>query len=141
MTTNTLLYIEENNVRYFENANKKIRFNGNILYVPTETTRQFSKEIDNLVNIDGNVYTIRYNKTLKMFECDNAKTYSVDTLQVFRPSQCNFIQLTEKADKELADNKSIEYRYKGKNYIITLDENGNAHANAETKNVIAVFTN
>lgn len=140
MTTNTL-YIERDNTRYFENVNKKIRFNGNILYVPTETTRQFSKEIDNLVNIDGNVYTIRYNKILKMFECDNTKTYSVDTLQVFRPSQCNFIQLTEKADKELTDNKSIEYRYKGKNYVITLDENGNAHANAETKKVIAVFTN
>lgn len=137
----TLLYIEENNTRYFENNDKKVRFNGNILYVPTAYTRQFSKDIDNLVNVDGNVYTLKYNKTLKMFECDNLKTYSVDTLQVFRPSKCNAIQLTEKADKELVENGSLEFRYKGKNYIITLDADGNAHANAETKQVIAVFTN
>lgn len=123
------------------NENKKIRFNGNILYIPTLETRKLNKDDLNIVYVDGNKYAIVYNKTLKMFECDNSKTESVNTLQVFRPSQCNAIQLTEKADKDLVENGSIEYRYKGKNYTITLDEKGNAHANGEKKHVIAVFTN
>ena len=93
------------------------------------------------MNVDGNLYTIVYNKAQKMFVCDNSKTESVDTLKVFRPSKCSYIQLTEKADKELEETKKISYRYKGKDYVITLDENGNVKASGETKNVIAVFTN
>lgn len=136
-----LLYREVEGKRVFDNKNKKVRFNGTILYVPTETTRQLSKEVENIVNVEGNLYTIVYNKASKMFVCDNEKTESVDTLKVFRPSKCSFIQLTEKADKELEENKKIVFRYKGKNYTITLDQNGNVRACGEVKNVIAVFTN
>lgn len=138
---NTLLYKEIDGKRFFDNKSKKVRFNGTILYVPTETTRQLSKEAENVINVDGNLYTIVYNKASKMFVCDNSKTESVDTLKVFRPSKCSYIQLTEKADKELEETKKISYRYKGKDYVITLDENGNVKASGETKNVIAVFTN
>ena len=140
-TTNTLLYKEIDGKRVFDNVSKKVRFNGTILYVPTETTRQLSKDVENVINVEGNLYTIVYNKASKMFVCDNAKTESVDTLKVFRPSKCNYIQLTEKADKELEENKQIAFRYKGKNYTITLDENGNVKACGEVKKVIAVFTN
>ena len=140
-TTNTLLYKEIDNKRVFDNKSKKVRFNGTILYIPTETTRQLSKETENVINVDGNLYTIVYNKAQKMFVCDNSKTESVNTLKVFRPSKCSYIQLTEKADKELEETKKISYRYKGKDYVITLDENGNVKASGETKNVIAVFTN
>ena len=129
------------NVRVFKNLDKKVRFNGNILYIPTATTRELNKDGLNVIYVDGNKYTLTFNKVLKMFECDNTKTENVDTLQVFRPSKCDAIQLTEKADKELVEKGSLAYKYKGKNYIITLDENGNAHANGEKKHVIAVFTN
>lgn len=138
---NTLLYKEIEGKRVFDNKSKKVRFNGTILYVPTETTRQLSKETENVINVDGNLYTIVYNKASKMFVCDNSKTESVNTLKVFRPSKCSYIQLTEKADKELEETKKISYRYKGKDYVITLDENGNVKASGEAKNVIAVFTN
>ena len=137
----TLLYKEIDGKRVFDNVSKKVRFNGTILYVPTETTRQLSKDVENVINVDGNLYTIVYSKSSKMFVCDNAKTESVSTLKVFRPSKCSYIQLTEKADKELEDLKRITYRYKGKDYVITLDENGNVKASGEMKNVIAVFTN
>lgn len=140
-TNNTLLYKEIDGKRVFDNVSKKVRFNGTILYVPTETTRQLSKDVENIINVDGNLYTIVYNKASKMFVCDNSKTESVSTLKVFRPSKCSYIQLTEKADKELEDLKTITYRYKGKDYVITLDENGNVKASGEMKNVIAVFTN
>lgn len=140
-TNNTLLYREIDGKRVFDNVSKKVRFNGTILYVPTETTRQLSKDVENIINVDGNLYTIVYNKASKMFVCDNDKTESVSTLKVFRPSKCSYIQLTEKADKELEDLKRITYRYKGKDYIITLDENGNVKASGEMKKVIAVFTN
>ena len=140
-TNNTLLYKEIDGKRVFDNVSKKVRFNGTILYVPTETTRQLSKDVENVINVDGNLYTIVYNKASKMFVCDNAKTESVSSLKVFRPSKCSYIQLTEKADKELEDLKRITYRYKGKDYVITLDENGNVKASGEMKNVIAVFTN
>lgn len=137
----TLNYEIIDNVRVFKNIDKKVRFNGNILYIPTATTRELDKENYNIVFVDGNKYYITYNKTLKMFECDNSKTESVDTLQVFRPSKCEFIQLTEKADKELDEKKEISFRYKGKDYTITLDENGKVHANGIKKHIIAVFTN
>ncbi len=138
---NALLYKEIEGKRVFDNKSKKVRFNGTILYIPTDTTRQLSKETENVVNVDGNLYTIVYNKAQKMFVCDNSKTESVNTLKVFRPSKCSYIQLTEKADKELEETKKILYRYKGKDYIVTLDENGNVKASGEAKNVIAVFTN
>ena len=140
-TNTTLLYKEIDGKRVFDNVSKKVRFNGTILYVPTETTRQLSKEVENVINVEGNLYTIVYDKASKMFKCDNEKTESVNTLQVFRPSKCDFIHLTEKADKELEENKEITFRYKGKNYTITLDENGNVKAFGEVKKVIAVFTN
>lgn len=140
-TNTTLLYKEIDGKRVFDNVSKKVRFNGTILYVPTETTRQLSKDVENIINVDGNLYTIVYNKASKMFVCDNSKTESVSTLKVFRPSKCSYIQLTEKADKELEELKRITYRYKGKDYVITLDENGNVKASGEMKNVIAVFTN
>lgn len=141
MENNNTLYKEIEGKRVFDNKSKKVRFNGTILYIPTETTRQLSKDTENVINVDGNLYTIVYSKAQKMFVCDNSKTESVDTLKVFRPSKCSYIQLTEKADKELEETKKISYRYKGKDYVITLDENGNVKASGETKNVIAVFTN
>lgn len=136
------LYTIIDGKRFFENADKKVRFSSNcILYVPTLYTRELSKEMPNNVVIDGNVYEVVYDKAKKRFEVDNSKTYSVETLKVFRPSKCKDIQLTEKADKELEENKSIEFRYKGKDYIITLDENGNVTASANVVDVIAVLTN
>ena len=60
MENNNTLYKEIDGKRVFDNVSKKVRFNGTILYVPTETTRQLSKDVENVVNVEGNLYTIVY---------------------------------------------------------------------------------